>query len=133
MLRRLWLLVYYFFINIFPFDICSGFDGGAGGVTLLSSQTAHTIYGIRNWSKISIQHGTWRVWEKGREEGRKGRRGEYLYSSLIPYATTISDKSTRTALAAAFMRSSARRSFGFSKEYLAENLTWIRTNLRLGE
>jgi len=35
---------------------------------------------------------------------------------------TISGSSVKTALAAAFMRSSARRSFGFSNEYLFENL-----------
>lgn len=53
----------------------------------------------------------------------KGERSKgYLYSSLIPYATTISDRSTSTALAAAFMRSRARRSLGFSKVCLAENL-----------
>jgi hypothetical protein len=51
----------------------------------------------------------------------KGER-RYLYSSLIPYAITISGNSARTAFAAAFMRSSARRSFGFSKAYLFENL-----------
>lgn len=48
----------------------------------------------------------------------------YLYSSLMPYAMTMSGSSVMTCLAAAFMRSIARRSFGFSKEYLAENL-WI--------
>lgn len=46
----------------------------------------------------------------------------YLYSSLIPYAITMSGSSFRTALAAAFMRSIPRRSFGFSKAYLSENL-----------
>jgi hypothetical protein len=40
---------------------------------------------------------------------------------------TISGSSVMTALAAAFMRSSARRSFGFSKEYLFENLRFIST------
>jgi hypothetical protein len=47
---------------------------------------------------------------------------KYLYSSLIPYAMTISGRSVSTALAAMFMRSSALRSFGFSKVYFAENL-----------
>lgn len=46
----------------------------------------------------------------------------YLYSSLIPYATTTSGSSTRTLSAAAFMRSSARRSLGFLNLYLSENL-----------
>ena len=49
-------------------------------------------------------------------------RGKDLYSSLIPYAITMSGSSVRTAFAAAFMRSSARRSFGFSKAHLLENL-----------
>jgi hypothetical protein len=48
-----------------------------------------------------------------------------LYSSLIPYAMTMSGSSAMTAFAAAFMRSSARRSFGFSKEYLLENLKFV--------
>lgn len=47
---------------------------------------------------------------------------QYLYSSLIPYAIIISGSSVMTALAAAFMSSRARRSFGFSKAYLSENL-----------
>ena len=58
----------------------------------------------------------------------------YLYSSLIPYAITISGSSLRTALAAAFMRSRARRSFGFSNSYLAENLDLMSIHIinRLG-
>jgi hypothetical protein len=61
---------------------------------------------------------------------RKGK-GKYLYSSLIPYAITISGCSVITALAAAFMRSNARRSFGFSNACLAENLSFIRDFYRL--
>ena len=53
------------------------------------------------------------------------KSGPYLYSSLIPYAMTISGSSFMTAIAAAFMRSSARRSLGFSKAYLFENLISI--------
>ena len=48
--------------------------------------------------------------------------GTYLYSSLMPYEMMISGSSAMTALAAVFMRSSARRSFGFSNAYLFENL-----------
>ena len=46
----------------------------------------------------------------------------YLNSSLIPYANPISGTSLITAVAAAFIKSNARRSFGFSKLYFAENL-----------
>lgn len=48
--------------------------------------------------------------------------GTCLYSSLTPYAMVISGSSAMTALAAAFMRSRARLSFGFSKPYLLANL-----------
>lgn len=54
---------------------------------------------------------------------RKLLLGTNLYSSLIPYAMTMSGCSFMTALAAAFMRSSALRSFGFSNSYFAENLS----------
>ena len=46
----------------------------------------------------------------------------HLNSSLIPYANPISGTSLITAVAAAFINSNARRSFGFSKSYFAENL-----------
>ena len=46
----------------------------------------------------------------------------YLNSSLIPYANPISGTSLITAVAAAFIKSNARLSFGFSKSYFAENL-----------
>lgn len=48
-----------------------------------------------------------------------------LNSSLIPYAREISGISVRTARAAAFIKSSARRSLGFSKAYLADRLDRI--------
>lgn len=47
----------------------------------------------------------------------------------MPYAMTMSGSSVMTALAAAFMRSSARRSFGFSNAYLFENLARIRIRI----
>lgn len=46
----------------------------------------------------------------------------HLYSSLMPYPIVISGRSVTTALAAAFMRSRALLSFGFSKPYLAHIL-----------
>lgn len=46
----------------------------------------------------------------------------YLYSSLMPYPMAMSGSSVMTVLAAAFMRSSALLSFGFSKPYFAANL-----------
>lgn len=49
-----------------------------------------------------------------------------LYSSLTPYAMVMSESSAMTALAAAFMRSSARLSFGFSKPYFVANLAQVR-------
>lgn len=48
-----------------------------------------------------------------------------LYSSLTPYAMVMSGSSAITALAAAFMSSRARLSFGFSNSYLVENLSQI--------
>lgn len=54
-----------------------------------------------------------------------------LYSSLTPYAMISSGNSVITAFAASFMRSSALRSFGFSKEYLLANLDFIRRMFRL--
>lgn len=47
-----------------------------------------------------------------------------LYSSLTPYATFKSGSAFITSTAAAFMRSSARRSFGFSKPYLSDSLDY---------
>lgn len=46
----------------------------------------------------------------------------HLNSSLTPYAITTSGNSATTAFAAAFMSSSARRSFGFANPCFAENL-----------
>jgi hypothetical protein len=65
------------------------------------------------------------------EEKARTRKKD-LYSSLIPYAMTISGSSVKTALAAAFMRSSARLSFGFSKAYLFENLELVRIGFKEG-
>jgi hypothetical protein len=47
----------------------------------------------------------------------------YLYSSLTPYAIIKSGKSFITDTAAAFIRSNARRSFGFLNLYLSDNLS----------
>lgn len=53
-----------------------------------------------------------------------------LYSSLMPYAIVMSGKSATTTLAAKFMRSSALRSFGFSKPYLAHILSETQGRVR---
>ena len=55
-------------------------------------------------------------------EGGGGADDTDLYSSLCPYATTTSLNCRTTSSAAAFMRSIARRSLGFAKSYLFENL-----------
>lgn len=63
---------------------------------------------------------------KGLSFGRSLQWGEgeitNLYSSLTPYAIFKSGSSFITSTAAAFMRSNARRSFGFSKPYLSDSL-----------
>jgi hypothetical protein len=50
------------------------------------------------------------------------RSATYLYSSLFPYASTRSGSSFMTARAAAFMRSSAFRSFGLTNLYFVVSL-----------
>jgi hypothetical protein len=55
-------------------------------------------------------------------EANEWDSGTYLNSSLVPYARHRSGSSFMTASAAAFMRSRARRSLGFSNLYLAVNL-----------
>lgn len=58
------------------------------------------------------------------------RRNTKLYSSLWPYAMTMSEKFFVTADAAAFIRRRARESFGFRKECILQNFVKPRPSRR---
>jgi hypothetical protein len=85
--------------------------------TSTAFRKANMTYGKQNFREISVSR-------KLIQESRI-LDSEYLYSSLVPYAIMISGSSVMTALAAAFMSSRARRSLGFSKACLSENLLKI--------